>query len=116
MSIISLENMQFYAYHGCFAEEQQIGTHFNVHLWLDVDTSAAQKSDDIDDTVSYLDAYQLVKKEMMINSKLLEHVADRIIGSMYENFPTVKKVRVKIDKLNPPLGGQVGCSSVMIEK
>ena len=34
MSQISIEGMEFFAYHGCFAEEQIIGTKFLVDLFL----------------------------------------------------------------------------------
>ena len=78
MSVIRIENMDFYAFHGCFAEEQKIGTHFRVDVALTTDTTKAQKSDDINHTVNYLEVYQVVKREMMIPSHLLEHVADRI--------------------------------------
>ena len=39
MAIISIENMEFYAYHGCFEEEQMIVTRFQVDLNMEVDTS-----------------------------------------------------------------------------
>ena len=42
MGIISLEGMDFFAYHGCFTEEQIIGTHFIVDLHLETDTSQAE--------------------------------------------------------------------------
>ena len=45
--------MEFYAYHGCFAEEQIIGTRFLVDLYLDTDTKKAELSDELKDTVNY---------------------------------------------------------------
>ena len=39
MSIISIEGMEFFAYHGCFTEEQIIGTKFRIDLFLEVNTS-----------------------------------------------------------------------------
>ena len=71
MALISIEKMEFYAYHGCFEEEQKIGTWFNVDLSLEVDTSKAEKSDNIEDTVNYQAVYQVVKEQMMIPSHLL---------------------------------------------
>ena len=41
MSVISIENMEFYAYHGCFKEEQQIGTWFQIDLNIEADTFKA---------------------------------------------------------------------------
>lgn len=116
MGSITLSRMQFYANHGCFSEEQKIGTNFCVDVVFETDTSQAQQSDAIADTVSYLDVYQLVRKEMMIPSHLLEHVGDRIATALLSAFPAMDAVRVRVSKLNPPLGGQVAAATVEITK
>ena len=116
MSSISLKGMQFYAYHGCFDEEQRIGTRFKVDIQFETDTSRAQKSDNIADTVSYLDVYQSVKREMSIPSHLLEHVADRIGEALLRDFPAIEHVVVEVNKLNPPLGGHLEAVSVTVTK
>lgn len=108
--------MEFYSYHGCFDEESAIGTNFRVNVRLETDTSAAQMSDNISDTVNYLEVYQVVKHQMSIPSHLLEHVADRIASSILFAFIPVSKVWVTVTKLNPPLGGQMYGVSVSIEK
>jgi len=107
MSTISIEQMEFYAYHGCFKEEQIIGTRFLVDLYLDLDTEKAEKSDDLSDTVNYQEVYLLVKKEMEIKSKLLEHVGRRILDSVKQSFPRITTASLKISKMNPPLGGKI---------
>lgn len=116
MSRIVLNGMRFYAFHGCFAEEQKIGTYFIVDVAFETDTSRAQQSDDIADTVSYLDVYQTVKHEMMIPSHLLEHVGDRIGEALLASYPAIEQVCVKVSKLNPPLGGQLDSVTVEIIK
>jgi len=115
MSLISIEKMEFYAYHGCFEEEQKIGTWFNVDLSLEVDTSKAEKSDNLEDTVNYQAVYQVVKEQMMIPSHLLENVARRILDAIQENFTDVTYGWVKVKKMNPPLGGVMESVSVEIE-
>ena len=107
MSTISIEQMEFYAYHGCFKEEQIIGTRFLVDLYLDLDTEKAEKSDDLSDTVNYQEVYLLVKKEMEIKSKLLEHVGKRILDTVKQRFPQLTTASLKISKMNPPLGGKI---------
>jgi len=107
MSIISIEQMEFYAYHGCFPEEQIIGTRFLVDLYLEVDTAEAEISDELDDTVNYQEVYLLVKEEMETKSKLLEHVGRRILDRIGERYPVVSSARLKISKMNPPLGGKM---------
>ena len=107
MSTISIEQMEFYAYHGCFKEEQIIGTRFLVDLYLDTNTDKAENSDDLNDTVNYQEVYLLVKKEMEIKAKLLEHVGHRILDSVKDRFPAVTAASLKISKMNPPLGGKI---------
>ena len=116
MSLIAINDMHFYAHHGCFEEERTIGTHFRVDLQMEVDKEKAQRTDCIDDSVNYLAVYQTVKREMEIPSKLLEHVGGRIADAVLEKYQGVSEVKVKVSKLNPPLGGQIGSVSVEIRK
>jgi len=116
MSVISIEGMEFFAYHGCFKEEQIIGTKFNVDLYLETDTSKAEKSDNLYDTVNYLSVYQVVKDEMNTKSKLLEHVGRRIISRVKKDFPSIKYAKIKIKKLNPPLGGKMDFVALELEE
>lgn len=112
MSVIRIEDMSFYAFHGCFDAEQTIGTRFRVDATLQVDTRRAEQSDDLADTVNYADVYQVIKSEMEKPSHLLEHVARRIATAVMRNFRAVSEVTVKVTKLNPPLGGRIGGVSV----
>ncbi len=115
MSLISIEGMEFFAYHGCFKEEQVIGTKFRCDLFLEVDTTKAEQTDNLLDTVNYQEVYQVLKKEMDAKSKLLEHVGRRILQRVKQEFPQVKHARLKIRKLNPPLGGKIDFVSVEME-
>lgn len=107
--------MRFYAHHGCFSQERAIGTHFVVDLSFNTDTTRAEQSDSIADTVSYLDVYQTVKREMQQPSNLLEHVARRVGEAVLKEFPAVTDIKVKVSKMNPPLGGQMHSVSVELE-
>lgn len=115
MATISIEGMEFYAYHGCFAEEQLIGTWFVVDLFMETDTTEAERTDQLDKTVNYLEVYQLVKKEMETNSKLLEHVGRRILNAVKNNYPQITDATVKVRKMNPPLGGKMDFVSLTIK-
>ena len=115
MSKITINGMRFYANHGCFSEEQAIGTYFKVDMVLVVDTAKAQQSDDINDTVNYLEVYRVVKNEMMQPSHLLEHVADRIGKAVLANFDGVSQLEVTVHKLNPPLGGQMDSVALTLD-
>ena len=115
MSTISIEGMEFFAYHGCFEEEQIIGTKFLVDLYIETETKLAEETDDLTKTINYQEVYWLVKDEMKIKSKLLENVARRILSSLKSNFPETKSAKIKISKLNPPLGGKMQNVSLTIE-
>ena len=115
MSVISIEGMEFFAYHGCFKEEQIIGTKFSVDLFLDTDTTRAEATDALNDTVNYLAVYQAVKAEMQTKSNLLEHIARRILKRVTKEFPAINHARIKIRKLNPPLGGKMNFVALELE-
>lgn len=114
MGIIKIEGMDFFAYHGCFAEESIIGTRFEVDLLVELDTSQAEQSDNLHHTVNYMSLYETVKTEMEIRSNLLENVAHRILDSIQRRFPFITRTEVKISKLNPPLGGKIDRVSVVL--
>jgi 7,8-dihydroneopterin aldolase/epimerase/oxygenase len=115
MGQIAVEGMEFFAYHGCFREEQIIGTRFIVDVHLETDTREAELSDDLHKTVNYQAVYGLVKEEMAVKSKLLEHVGRRILDRIRKEFPQVDACRVKVSKMNPPVGGKVQQVSVELK-
>ena len=107
-----MEGMEFFAYHGCFKEEQIIGTRFTVDLYLETDTAEAEITDNLARTINYQSVYGIVAEEMKIKSKLLEHVGRRILDRIGKEFPMAGSRRIKISKMNPPVGGKVERVSV----
>lgn len=99
--------MEFFAFHGCFREEQIIGTKFRVDLHVESDLETAEMSDHLKDTLDYVALYRLVKTEMEQKSHLLEHVARRIIDQTRLQFPGINFISLKISKNNPPVGGKM---------
>jgi 7,8-dihydroneopterin aldolase/epimerase/oxygenase len=115
MGTIAIEGMEFFAYHGCFKEEQIIGTRFTVDIYMETDTREAEKTDDLTTTVNYQAVYAVVKDEMEIKSKLLEHVARRILDRICKDYLQITSCRIKISKMNPPVGGKVEKVSVELK-
>jgi len=115
MAIITIEGMEFLSYHGCFAEEQIIGTNFIVDLEMAVDVSTAETTDDLSETINYQSVYTLIKTEMAQKSRLLENVARRVVDKVKDSFPQIQWLKVKVSKLNPPLGGKINRVCVIIE-
>lgn len=113
---IELNTMKFYAYHGVAPQETRVGNTFLVDLVLTAPLEKAAASDCLDDTINYADVYAVVKQEMEIPSKLLEHVAGRILHALKTHFPSLQAVNVKVTKLNPPFGGDVQSAAVRLEE
>jgi len=116
MAQIDIEEMEFYAYHGHFEVEKIAGNRFLVNLTIEADCSKAAQTDRLEDTLDYQKAYLAVKEEMAVASDLLEHVAHRIITRIKNEFPEAWKVKVKVSKMNPPMGGQIEKVSVTLEE
>lgn len=111
---IELKDMKFYAYHGVLPQETTVGNHFIVNLTLAVPFDRATESDELEDTVNYAEIYQVVKEEMAIPSKLLEHAAGRILRALKARFPHITETEIKLTKLNPPFGGNLHSASVIL--
>lgn len=111
-----LEDMEFFAYHGCFEEEQIIGNRFLVNLEIQTNTGRAEHTDHLSDTVNYQKIFNLVKAQMEIKSYLLEHIARRILDAVKGQFAEISHIRVKVSKMNPPMGGKMRCVSLELEE
>ena len=107
MGRIYLKNIRLYAFHGCMDEEEKIGSDYVVNLVIDADLNLSSQSDNLKDTVDYVSLHGIVKEEMSIRSKLLEKVADRILKRILNDHREVVLVKVKVAKINPPIGGNV---------
>ena len=58
----------------------------------------------------------IVKEEMAIRAKLLEHVADRIISRIFKEIAMVSTANVDVSKINPPIGGNVEMVTVSLSR
>ncbi len=114
--IIELEGLEFYGYHGCFAEEQIVGNKFIVSVCMEYNAKKPAASDAISDALNYQRAYEMIKEEFKIKSHLLEHVAQRLLDMLYANFPELEFATVKVSKINPPMGGQIEKVSLSLSR
>ena len=101
---IFLRQVRFYAFHGVLPQEQRVGGDYVVSVKVGYPLAAAAESDEVSDTLDYAVLYALVKREVAQPSKLLEHVAGRIIAATVAAFPPTLTVDVELTKLNPPMG------------
>mgnify|MGYP001563057322 FL=1 len=114
MGIINVNGIRVYAYHGCLPEEGIIGGEYIVDVTITGDFSKAETSDQLADTVDYCVVYETVKREMAIRSKLIEHVAKRILDGLRKEYPSVERFDVKVTKINPPMNGAVESVAVVV--
>jgi dihydroneopterin aldolase len=115
-SFITLENMEFHAFHGCLEHEKTLGNTFIVSISIELDTSIPGKTDELEDTLNYQLVYDVIKGQMERPSKLIEHVGQRILDNLIVNFPQIHSLNVKLSKLNPPLGGKVDRVTIELRK
>ena len=112
---IGLESMEFYAYHGFFDEEQLIGGKYLADISIYTVIQGAALYDDLEGTFDYEIIFHIVKKNMLQPVKLIEHLAHNIIEDLREVIALEDKIKIKIRKLNPPLGAKIGASVVELE-
>ena len=115
-SYILLKEIRCYAYHGVAPQENLIGNEYIIDLKLKVDISKATRTDEVADTVNYAEVHNVIKTEMAIPSKLLEHAAGRILAALKDTFPQLLAIELKLSKLNPPFGGDVYSASVILRE
>jgi len=116
MGIIKVNNIKLYAFHGCLDEEAKIGSEYNVDLEIKANLQNSSITDELVDTVDYVHLNHIVKEEMAIRSKLLEHVAQRIVNRIFDELTMVKKAKVSVVKINPPIGGNVKEVVIVLSK
>ena len=110
---ITLTDMEFFARHGVFEEERVNGNIFRVNVSLDMAATYGCLTDNLNDTVDYQTIYDIVRHEMDIPSNLLEHVAQRIIDALVDQYEEAD-IDVCVSKKNPPLGGHVSWAGVTL--
>lgn len=115
--IIEIENMEFYAFHGHFKEEQVVGNKFLVTVSIHTKVGAAAQSDNLNDALDYQKVYKIIKEQMEIKSYLIENIADRILDALYRELgDKILHVKLKLSKINPPLGGKIDKVSIIVER
>lgn len=113
--MVFLKNLRFHAYHGVLEQERTIGNDYELTVMMQVALDAAVESDNVTNTINYAEAYDIINREMMIPSCLLEHVAGRIAKSLSNAFPMMKGITIKLTKVNPPMGADSDGAGVEME-
>ena len=96
MGLIYLEGLEFFAYHGFYDEEQRVGNKYSVDIKITSDLTEARNSDKLNDTINYEELYRLTKEEMKVSSRLLEHIAERIIKRVSHGYTQINACEIGI--------------------
>ena len=114
MGLITVEGMRVFGYHGHLPEEAVLGGHFIVNVWVEADTTVVEKTDDLNDTVDYVKIIDIVKEQMAIRADMIEVPARRIVDAILP-LHKVQKVKVEVEKIQPPIDATFDKISVTIE-
>ncbi|MEL6822146.1 MAG: dihydroneopterin aldolase [Calditrichota bacterium] len=116
MEIIRLNNMIFYAHHGYYQAERELGQKFEVDVIMNCDLSRAMVSDNLDDTVNYKNVYKHIC-DVFNNNKfiLIESLAGHIADDLLKNFP-IESLTIRIRKPQVSLNGFLDSVEVEISR
>ena len=103
-SYISLNRLRFHARHGVLPQERATGGEFIVSVRAKYLFDKALESDNVDDTINYAEIFEIINKEMLTPSCLLEHLAGRIGRSIFNRMPMIESLDITVEKTNLPMG------------
>ena len=112
--VIEVNGIKLYAYHGCLLEEAKIGGHYTVDVSLVTDFFEAASTDNLSKTIDYVQVNAIVKEEMGVRSKLIEHVGQRIVDRLKKELVGIHSLDVKVIKHSPPINGDVDSVAIII--
>ncbi len=117
MDVIEIKNLKIYAYHGVFDEEKEQGQFFLVSAKLYLDLRPSSMSDDLLETVSYDDVAHLIEQVVTEEKwNLIEAVAEAVASEILLKYTKVRKVQIRVDKPEAPIGLSFETVSVTLER
>ncbi|MEC0247146.1 dihydroneopterin aldolase [Paenibacillus chitinolyticus] len=103
MDKLILTRMEFYGYHGVFAEENKLGQRFYVDAELHMPLDKPGRTDNIEDSINYAEAYAVIKEVVEKRTfKLIEALAEQVASSLLETYTSIEEVTVRVIKPHPP--------------
>jgi dihydroneopterin aldolase len=101
---IFIKGLALHAYHGVMPYEGKVGQSFTIDLELEIDLSAAARSDKVVDTVSYDKVVECASQIFCARPyKLIEAAAGNVADALLATFPRVSAVTVTIHKPHAPI-------------
>lgn len=110
----ALENLEFFAYHGLYAEEKEKGGFFKVDIWIDEELADDKVLSDLNKLINYEHLYTIVQEEMQNRRDLIEDLAktilQRLSNHLFDRGNLI--ITVKVTKQNP--AGKFGSGSASV--
>jgi len=114
---IFIKGLALHAYHGVMPYEGKVGQTFTIDLALDIDLSAAARTDKVADTVSYDKVVGCVATAFVAQKfRLIEAAAGKVADAVLAAFPAVRKVEVTIHKPHAPIAATFDDVGVSISR
>lgn len=112
---IIIEDIQIYAYHGVYQQENENGQNFYVSAILDTDTREAGRTDDLALSTNYGVVCRFLHTFLTEHTyKLIETAAERASEALLLQFPHVRQVTLEVKKPEAPITVPFGSVSVRI--
>ncbi len=100
-----MTNVVFYAHHGYYEAERELGQRFELDIEVECDLRPASVNDDLKSTIDYRNIYSIAKDTFEnYKFKLLETVAERIAQQILESS-MIFSVLIRVRKPHVPLRG-----------
>ncbi len=117
MDEIRIDNLEVYAYHGVYPEENEQGQAFYVNAILYTDTRAAGLADELELSTNYGEVCHFISQWMKERTcKLIEAVAEKLATDILLKFDLIKSISLEIRKPYAPVGLPFESVSVKIER
>lgn len=117
MDKIVLNNMAFYGYHGNLASEKELGQRFFVDITVTTDLTKAGQSDNLEDSINYVEIYESTKAIVEGEScNLIERVGTKIADHLWENYKGIVGVSVTVRKPEVPIPGILDYVAITITR
>lgn len=114
---IIVEDLQIYANHGVYRQENEKGQNFYISAVLDTDTRAAGMADDLGLSTNYGVVCRFLHTFLTEHTyKLIETAAEKASEALLLQFPYVRQVTMEVKKPEAPITVPFGSVSVKITR
>ncbi|MCI6468218.1 MAG: 2-amino-4-hydroxy-6-hydroxymethyldihydropteridine diphosphokinase [Faecalicatena sp.] len=115
MDQIKIENLEVFAKHGVFPEENVLGQKFLISATLYTDTRHAGKTDDLTASIHYGEVSQFIDAYMKAHTyQLIERVAESLAEELLLHTKHLQKIELEVKKPWAPVGLPLESVSVKI--